>query len=1433
MPAINVARTDTFEQQRNKINDIGSQVFNIAAGGSDLSTGNLKLGDGSKNVPSLSFISDNSLGLFKSDLNVLSFVSGSRKIFEYSSSQVSAYNDLYVIKNELDTAGTIIASGGSGYGSGTYTAVPLTGGSGSGSESTLVVEAFLGSVTTNASGLASGQYFNVTLTGGSAPQNSTLVNFTVPDIVGSISNAGSGYVENSYDDVSLTGGNGSGAVATVVVDNTGYVTEVTISQSGSGYLNGDVLSPDTSTMTYIDENDITQTSGGSGATYVISNDPSSIDTSTLIFTSKGDGYLVGEVLSLKPEVTGVTLTIATEEGEPSSTVTITEAQYNQFVNGSTITKTGGTAVLAANTTITLSIDGDSGAYVLALSDTPTTAGSITVTITPPYGEPATNLQYTISSLGSVGSVTITNGGVGYAVGDVLSTNPSNLIQSISYAATSIQVQTLTFNPAISLGALTTSDQVQVQGGAIEDTEVTTASTGGTANGSVSNVAPTSTSGNGIGGLFDVSFDENGVVLAVNISFSDYGYNYQANDTVTLSGASIGASGNTVVTVTGVSSDGALVDVLEVIDDGSNITSVVVADGGSFQDTSLVKDNTNVYPLSAVGSENRYQIDGVTTPDLTFFVGDTIEITYPGDHPFTLSAFRDGIYAPSLVSSISGSVTAGSAVMTLNSSTGILPGMLVNATGAGAIPSSLVVISVDGPTQITLSGNATATGALTANFSGGEYTEGVTRVGTVLSITISENTPTTLYYYCTNHPNMGGGDNQEASITIDSNNPRTFGSGLVFNVSSITSTNVFNTEVETSTVSIPTLVSSQVNTVNQALTGTLTAVSIVATDIDVPEINSATDIVVTAVDSLTLSSTDIAFKDKITVDTDGNIDSAGYFKTSSYAEFNEKLHLEEDTISSKAGFDINIIPAVDQVVKIPTTTSLNIPFGTTAERPTLLAENGSIRFNTESQQYEGYNATTTAWSSLGGVRDQDGNTYIKAEETVGANDNTLYFINDDINTINVTPNSLEFVNVKTQSSVNTSAPNFVNWNANTPVTAGTYLKWKNNLYEVQVGGTTGGPGSPPVDTTGSTFLNGNATLIYSQLAVGPIVFEDVEEVRIDPTGSSPIVINNELKLSENVISSVISDILISPNSGKKVKINTNTTLVLPSGADADRGSPDQGSVRFNTSALQFEGYDGVNWGSLGGVKDVDQNTYIIPELSPGSNENILYFYNDNNNTLRLTATALDFDTVDIVRSVTSNEFELTSSLLTLDNASTTIDNTDTTKTFIHSNKTALELGLSSGLNVDPILRFQDTGDIFYNIGFGTGTYDGVKIFDSELKEFELADYIISTKKITLVKGSAEIGSAVLYSTVTANGCRCTILSKNTSTGDKSMVEYGIINKSNTDIYNNEYGGLNSSQDGFTTTFDFTDENEVRATVTLTADHLVGSSVEFTVVTHALK
>lgn len=393
-----------------------------------------------------------------------------------------------------------------------------------------------------------------------------------------------------------------------------------------------------------------------------------------------------------------------------------------------------------------------------------------------------------------------------------------------------------------------------------------------------------------------------------------------------------------------------------------------------------------------------------------------------------------------------------------------------------------------------------------------------------------------------------------------------------------------------------------------------------------------------------------------------------------------------------------------------------------------------------------------------MRDLDGNTTIFTELTVGANDNTLWFYNDNINTIRVTPNYLEFANVKKIRSLNMSVPSFTEWAANTPVSSGEYLKHRNNLFEVTISGTTGTPGSAPTDTSGTPFTNGSATLVWSSFAVDSLDFEDITEVRIAPLGGTDLSINNELRLSGNVISTDIGDLLLRPNSGKKVVIDAASSLVIPNGTTPDRGVAEQGSIRFNTTTFTYEGYDGANWGSLGGVKDVDQNTYIIPELSPGSNENILYFFNDNNNTLQLTTTALDFLTVDTIRSQISGEFEITAGLMTFNNAETTLDNTDVSRTFIHTSKQYLDLGLSSGISIDPVLRLDDQGDVYLNTTFGTGTFTGVKVLDGELKEFELADVKILTERISLVKGTSNNGNSILYNTTTQKGCKTTVVVK---------------------------------------------------------------------------
>jgi hypothetical protein len=95
-------------------------------------------------------------------------------------------------------------------------------------------------------------------------------------------------------------------------------------------------------------------------------------------------------------------------------------------------------------------------------------------------------------------------------------------------------------------------------------------------------------------------------------------------------------------------------------------------------------------------------------------------------------------------------------------------------------------------------------------------------------------------------------------------------------------------------------------------------------------------------------------------------------------------------------------------------------------------------------------------------------------------------------------------------------------------------------------------------------------------------------------------------------------------------NSTSHIVIPVGDTGQRPDPAvAGMIRYNTQLSTFEGY-ATAWGSLGGVKDVDGNTYIIPETFPGANENILYFYNDGT----LTAT-LDIASFSLLQNTSSS------------------------------------------------------------------------------------------------------------------------------------------------------------------------------------------------------
>jgi hypothetical protein len=81
------------------------------------------------------------------------------------------------------------------------------------------------------------------------------------------------------------------------------------------------------------------------------------------------------------------------------------------------------------------------------------------------------------------------------------------------------------------------------------------------------------------------------------------------------------------------------------------------------------------------------------------------------------------------------------------------------------------------------------------------------------------------------------------------------------------------------------------------------------------------------------------------------------------------------------------PTAGTITSITTFGYLQVPVGTTAQRP-WVAATGMIRYNSSTVGFEGY--SSGSWSSLGGVSSVDKFTYIQAETSAGASNGELEF-----------------------------------------------------------------------------------------------------------------------------------------------------------------------------------------------------------------------------------------------------------------------------------------------------------------------------------------------------------------------------------------------------------------------------------------------------------
>ena len=87
------------------------------------------------------------------------------------------------------------------------------------------------------------------------------------------------------------------------------------------------------------------------------------------------------------------------------------------------------------------------------------------------------------------------------------------------------------------------------------------------------------------------------------------------------------------------------------------------------------------------------------------------------------------------------------------------------------------------------------------------------------------------------------------------------------------------------------------------------------------------------------------------------------------------------------------------------------------------------------------------------------------------------------------------------------------------------------------------------------------------------------------------------------------------SATDAEITGTGAIKVPVGTTAQRPTPAQGQIRYNTTDSSFEGYDGSAWGAIGGGSE---NSFIVYEYTATASQTTFSGADDNAATLAYTA-----------------------------------------------------------------------------------------------------------------------------------------------------------------------------------------------------------------------
>lgn len=251
--------------------------------------------------------------------------------------------------------------------------------------------------------------------------------------------------------------------------------------------------------------------------------------------------------------------------------------------------------------------------------------------------------------------------------------------------------------------------------------------------------------------------------------------------------------------------------------------------------------------------------------------------------------------------------------------------------------------------------------------------------------------------------------------------------------------------------------------------------------------------------------------------------------------------------------------------------------------------------------------TTA--DLGATFEQGNNTY--SDTLTLPPVNVLYI--DDITTWDIGDNLL--VKDQNDATQNGSYDLIQQGSANT---AWVFQRtvWSNEDSEL--------PGSYEFVTDGT--VNGGTGWVATVEDASSFSINDDDVTWTQFQGEGTFLAGNGLTLNGtefNVDSTLPLTAITPTGSGDVLTISGEGALTLPVGLSTDRPTAVQGMVRFNSNDGQFEGYDGIAWSGLGGVIDVDQDTKITAESSPGADNDQIQVFAGGTLSATFEANRVDF------------------------------------------------------------------------------------------------------------------------------------------------------------------------------------------------------------------